>query len=148
MVKKQTKRAEGFDHVKLLTAWRYVCRSQSSNGRHFWNNNSGFSLALRPPAHRASSINTECFADYGYVSMRTCKPASTFSLSLAPYYSLSLVSPPPPPIISNQREPSTSQSNRPATLQPSGTCSHIEKRGSYYDTHEGLQLALVHRHTN
>lgn len=83
--------------------------------------------------------------------MQTCLPSFSFSfplyLSLSPHCSLSWVTP-PPPIISNQREPSTSQSNRPATLQPSGTCSHIEERVSYYKTHKVLQLSLSHTNTH
>lgn len=73
----------------------------------------------------------ECFADYGCVSMQTCKLAR---LTAIPSLPVPLSTAPPPPIISNQHEPATSQSNRWATLWPSGTCSHIEEKDSYSHT--------------
>lgn len=78
----------------------------------------------------------ECFADYGCVSMQTCKLAR---LTTIPSLPVPLSTAPPPPIISNQHEPATSQSNRWATLWPSGTCSHIEEKDSYSHT---LSLGL------
>lgn len=88
---------------------------------HSFGINSSASLLLKPPNALLLMDMWACrHADFPSIppNLWPPLPLSPFSsLSLSFLVNPSLPTPPKPPIISNQHEPSTSQSNRPATLR-------------------------------
>lgn len=89
------------------------------------------------PSLSCSSVTQYRSRRWEHADMQTCSPA-LFTSPLCPLFSsphsfphnLSHSCETRNTNYQQQCEPSTSQSNRPATLQPSGTCSHMEERDS------------------